>query len=119
MRKMATIDGKIEVYFSHSWRSEDVALNLLVWEAICEECTVSVDKQERVLKQDSFFVNRLEFLINQCDAFVSVLPFRTQKDDGGNMSKEYQLQCSRAALFEIRLTERTRKPRLIIYEHNT
>jgi TIR domain len=116
---MATIDGKIEVYFSHSWRSEDVALNLLVWEAICEKCAVSVDKQGRVLKQDSFFVNRLEFLIGQSDAFVSVLPFRDQKDDGGNASREYQLQCSRAALFEIRLAERARKPRLIIYERST
>ena len=45
---MATIDGKIEVYFSHSWRPEDVTLNLLVWKAICEECAVSVDKQGRV-----------------------------------------------------------------------
>src|SRR5687768_11407456 len=36
---------KIETYFSHSWRSEDVDLNLLVWDALHEKCALSVDRQ--------------------------------------------------------------------------
>lgn len=121
---------KIEIYLSHSWRSEDVALNLLVWDELSTQCLLSVDRQGAALKKNSFFVNRIEYLIRKSDAFVSVLAHRAPEpepegrsaDDPGSGQTEgsdRQLRCSKASLFELRLAERARKPRLVIYDSRT
>lgn len=123
-------DQKIDMYVSHSWRADDVPLNVLVWDFLSGRCLLSVDHQGAALKKGSFFVNRLEYLIRQSDAFVSVLSYRpdesvagaqpatepTKKSNGG---EEHALKCSKASLFELRLAERARKPRLVIYDSRT
>lgn len=124
------LENKIEVYLSHSWRAEDVPLNLLVWDQLSANCLLSVDRQGAVHKKGSFFVNRIEYLIRQSDAFVSVLAYRSRDTKnsadmisspmgGESGTADRQLLCSKAALFEVRLAERARKPRLVIYDRRT
>ncbi|HEV7919406.1 MAG TPA: hypothetical protein VGR02_01310 [Thermoanaerobaculia bacterium] len=106
----------LECYFSHSWAAEDVPLNVFVWETIADKCLLYVDREGA--EGGAYYINRLEELIRKSDVFVSVLAYRTgqQKDDG---RPDYRLCCSAASLFEIRLAERARKPRWIIFDDRT
>jgi hypothetical protein len=109
----------IETYFSHSWRSEDVDLNVLVWEQICGKCCLSVDREGNQRREGGFFVNRLEYLIGQSQAFVAVLSYRADSGSQNATARDADLKCSKPTLFEIRLAERARKPRLIICDQRT
>ncbi len=110
----------IETYFSHSWRPADVELNVLVWEKIAPKCCLSVDREGSERREGGFFVNRLEYLIGQSQAFVSMLAFRGETPEKQLPTRQdSDLKCSKASLFEIRLAERARKPRLVIYDQGT
>jgi hypothetical protein len=116
---MSGATAPLELYLSHSWRPDDVTLNTLVWGAIHELCTLSVDSEGRDKQNKAYYVNRMEYLIRQADAFVSVLAYRDipAKQDGG--TEDFNLKCSHAGLFELRLAERARKPRWVIYDNRT
>ena len=106
----------LECYFSHSWKDEDVPLNTAVWETIYKDCELYVDQTG--VYQGAYYINRLERLIRRSDVFISVLPYRKreQKEDARG---DYTLCCSEYALFEVRLAERARKPRWVIYDEET
>jgi hypothetical protein len=106
----------LECYFSHSWAPEDVPLNVFVWEAVAGACTLYVDREGA--KTGDYFINRLEELIRKSDVFVSVLAYRNVERQNGTWP-DYGLSCSPGSLFEIRLAERARKPRWIIYDDRT
>ena len=107
----------IETYFSHSWHPEDVKLNLFVWEVIAGDCDLYVDRDGA--DTGIYYINRLEELIRKSDVFVSVLSYRKKGADDTHLRRDYQLQCAPAALFELRLAERARKPRWIVYDDRT
>jgi TIR domain len=107
----------IESYFSHSWSPQHVELNALVWDILHKDCVLFVDFEGD--KEGTYYVNRLEELIRKSDVFVSVLPFRQVTARPITESPDYRINCSPFSLFEIRLAERARKPRWIIYDDNT
>ena len=107
----------IEAYFSHSWRPEDVQLNVLVWNVIAEYSVLYIDYEGNDNK--TYYINRLEELIRKSEVFVSVLAYRDDDGQENNQKPDYKLKCSPAALFELRLAERARKPRWIIYDDRT
>jgi TIR domain len=107
---------QLECYFSHSWSPRDVELNVLVWETIAEVCVLYVDREGA--SGAAYYVNRLEELIRKSDVFVSVLSFRESKTSD-DRRPDYRLSCSPGSLFEVRLAERARKPRWIIYDDRT
>lgn len=109
----------IETYFSHSWRPADVDLNVLIWEKIAHRCSLSVDREGSERRQGGFFVNRLEYLIGQSQAFVCVLSYRNEPENQISTVQDSDLKCSKPSLFEIRLAERARKPRLVIFDQRT
>ncbi len=107
----------VDVYFSHSWAPEHVRLNTLVWEMIGENCVLSVDREGA--SEGTYYVNRLEELIRKSDVFVAVLPYREGTAQSETASPEYRLSCSPWALFELRLAERARKPRWVVFDDRT
>lgn len=107
----------LECYFSHSWASQDVALNVIVWETIANACELYVDAEGA--ETGAYYINRLEELIRKSNVFVSVLAYRVRGHDNPGGRPDYQLSCSAAALFEVRLAERARKPRWVIYDDRT
>jgi hypothetical protein len=109
----------IETYLSHSWRPADIGLNVLVWEALAHRCALSVDREGSERRQGGVFINRLEYLIGQCQAFVAVLAYRDEPRDPARTPHGFDLKCSAPSLFEVRLAERARKPRLVIYDQRT
>jgi hypothetical protein len=109
---------KFTVYLSHSWRPHDVDLNLWVWERLAEHCDLLVDKPDGQTEDPPYFVNRLEEIMRRSDVFVSILTFRENPDATAGKG-DYSLKCSAVSLFEVRLAERARKPRLILYERTT
>ena len=103
------IDQRFSVYFSHSWKPQDVDLNLYGWRWLAEKsCDLFVDANEgeKPHYPPGYYVNRIEEFIRRCDLFFAVLTYREDgaKDNGG-------LRCSPYSLFEIRLAERARRPR--------
>jgi hypothetical protein len=104
----------LEAYFSHSWKPEDVPLNVLVWEVIAEDCKLYVDLEGA--QSGTYYINRIEELIRKSDVFVSVLTFRKDAKVAERHLPDYQLRCSPAALFELRLAERARKPRWVLFD---
>jgi hypothetical protein len=106
----------IEVYISHSWRPEHVAVNGLVWDVISKDCQLFVDRDGA--DTGVYYVNRLEELIRGSEAFVSVLTYRDE-NAGDGIGPDSELRCSKWALFELRLAERARKPRWVIYDART
>ncbi|MCI0540872.1 MAG: TIR domain-containing protein [Verrucomicrobiales bacterium] len=116
--------GKYSVYFSHSWRAEDVDLNQAAWEALCPDCNLMVD--EDTIAEPPYFVSRIEQYIRRSDLFVAVLTFRGQPSDRvkqfaalAGKSADCDTRCSEASLFEVRLAERARKPRLVLFDPRT
>jgi len=107
----------IEAYFSHSWRPADVELNLFVWKVIAQYCDLYVDHEGA--DTSAYYVNRLEELIRKSDVFVSVLAYREKGPGEHRDGQDYQLHCSAGSLFELRLAERARKPRWVIYDDRT
>ncbi len=107
----------IEAYFSHSWQPADVELNIFVWKVIAPYCHLYVDYEGADTK--TYYINRLEELIRKSDVFVSLLAYREKGAGEKRESKDYQLFCSPGSLFELRLAERARKPRWIIYDDRT
>lgn len=97
---------KFSLYFSHSWRPSDVDLNLYLWGKLCDACSLLVD--ENVGPNPPYFINRIEEYIRRSDLFLAVLTVRDEEAEPPN--------CSKASLFEVRLAERARKPRLVLYE---
>ena len=108
---------KIEAYYSHSWKAKDVPLNVLVWKTIAEDCELYVDKDG--VENGTYYINRLEELIRKSDVFISVLAYRDGVPQENSQRSDYQLKCSPAALFELRLAERARKPRWVIFDDRT
>ena len=104
----------LEAYFSHSWQPEDVPLNVLVWEVLAEDCKLFVDLDGA--QSGVYYINRIEELIRKSDVFVSVLTFRKDAKVEERHHSDYQLRCSPAALFELRLAERARKPRWVLFD---
>lgn len=111
--------NKYSVYFSHSWRPEDVDLNLNIWEVIHEHCTLMVD--EDLTAEPPYYVNRIEEYIRRSDLFLATLPYRADQASVSTTppGSDTSIRCSHPALFEIRLAERARKPRLILYDTRT
>jgi TIR domain-containing protein len=107
------------LYFSHSWKPNDVDLNLRVWEAMRSQCDMLVDKPDETgPTPPPYYINRIEELLRRADLFASVLTHR-QPRDGDFTTADATLQCSPYALFEVRLAERADIPRLILYERTT
>ena len=108
---------KFAVYFSHSWDSEHVDLNLFVWEQIHERCKLLVDLPDENAPHPPYYINRIEELLCRSDLFIAVLPYREPKADAS--PEQTQTHCSAGALFEIRLAERANLPRLVLYDVRT
>ena len=102
---------QIEVYLSHSWKIKDVPLNVLVWETIAEDCRLFVDYEGAA--GGEYYINRLEEYIRKSDVAVSVLAYREDTVQDDSKRPDYHLKCSPGTLFEIRLSERARKPRWV------
>lgn len=107
---------QLECYFSHSWSPEDVNLNVFVWETIADACLLYVDREGA--RGAAYYINRLEELIRKSGVFVSVLAYRNS-NSATDPRPDYNLSCSPASLFEIRLAERARKPRWVVYDDRT
>jgi hypothetical protein len=115
---------KYSVYFSHSWRPEHVDLNQIVWKEIAPKCNLLIDEDK--IPQPPYFINRIEAYIRRSDLFLSLLTYREDPDistRAGAMKdvdpRDMEVRCSTPSLFEIRLAERARKPRLILYDRST
>lgn len=108
----------LETYFSHSWAAKDVDLNVLVWATMADECVVYVDREGAA--GGAYYINRIEERIRKSDVFVSALAYR-ENDNATRLDlrPDYGLSCSAGTLFEIRLAERARKPRWIVYDDRT
>jgi hypothetical protein len=112
------MDRKFTVYLSHSWRPRDVDLNLWVWDRLAERCNLLVDRPDSQDEHPPYYVTRLEEILRRSDIFVSILTFRPNSSST-SLRGDYALRCSPASLFEIRLAERARRPRLVLYERAT
>jgi len=117
-------EKKYSVYFSHSWRPQDVDLNQAAWDAMCPDCNLLVD--EDTVAEPPYFVNRIEQYIRRSDLFVAILTFRDKPSERvkpyaamAGSSPDSKVRCSEASLFEVRLAERARKPRLVLYDPRT
>lgn len=104
-------------YLSHSWRASDLALNLRLWELLAPQCSLLVDRKPSAGHQPPWYINRIEEYIRRSDLFVGVLSYRDEPTAGDG--PDGRTRCSRHALFEIRLAERARKPRMIVYDERT
>ena len=111
-------ESRFAVYFSHSWRPRDVALNLQVWEELASGCTLLVDVPDEPGADPPYYINRIEELLRRTDMFVSILTYREPRP-GELMPAGESLRCSPYSLFEIRLAERADVPRLVLYERRT
>jgi hypothetical protein len=92
-----------------------VDLNLFIWEQLAREsCKLLVDANEgdQAGYLPGYYVNRIEELIRRCDLFISVLTYREPRGNGASTDGG----CSPYCLFEVRLAERARRPRLILYD---
>ena len=107
----------LEAYFSHSGREKDVPLNVFVWQTVAQDCVLYVDRDGA--EKGAYYINRLEELIRKSDVFISVLAHRTKPTPNTEARPDYRLNCSHWALFEIRLAERARKPRWIVFDDRT
>lgn len=110
--------SRFAVYFSHSWHSRDVELNLQVWEELATDCTLLVDRPDEPGADPPYYINRIEELLRRTDLFVSVLTYRDQPEAVAGADGT-RLHCSPYSLFEIRLAERVDIPRLVVYERGT
>jgi hypothetical protein len=108
---------RFAAYFSHSWHPRDVEINLAVWEEISKECELLVDVPEEPGAEPAYHINRIEELLRRSDLFVCVLTYRDKP--AGSGAGDGALRCSAYSLFEIRLAERFRLPRLVMYERKT
>jgi hypothetical protein len=115
---------RYSVYFSHSWRPEHVDLNQMVWKEIAADCNLLVDEDKT--PEPPYFINRIEEYIRRSDLFLSLLTYRkdpevsTRADAMKEVDqRDMDVRCSTAGLFEVRLAERARKPRLILYDRRT
>jgi hypothetical protein len=105
--------SKFSLYLSHSWRPADVDLNVYLWRHLSQLCTLLVD--DNAGGEPPYFINRIEEYIRRADLFFAVLTDRSPtKNDGSDA--EPPPWCSKASLFEVRLAERARKPRFVLYE---
>jgi hypothetical protein len=107
----------LEAYFSHSGREKDVPLNVFVWQTVAQDCVLYVDRDGA--EKGAYYINRLEELIRKSDVFISVLAHRANPAASAEARPDYRLECSHWALFEIRLAERARKPRWIVFDDRT
>jgi hypothetical protein len=107
-------DKRFSVYFSHSWRPADVDCNQVVWKEICASCNLLVE--EDLVEQPPDHVTRLEEYIRRSDLFLAVLPYRADAQIAAGAVGDGAARCSHPALFEIRLAERARKPRFVLYD---
>jgi len=112
------MDRKFTVYLSHSWRIQDIELNLWIWERLAEQCNLLVDRPDSQVEHPPYYISRLEETLRRSDIFVAILPFRPNPNLPASQG-DYGLQCSPASLFEIRLAERAHRPRLVLYERTT
>src|SRR5262245_13023111 len=107
-------DKRFSVYFSHSWRPADVDCNQVVWKEICGHCNLLVE--EDLVEQPPDHVTRLEEYIRRSDLFLAVLTYRDDAKIAPGAVGDGAARCSHPALFEIRLAERARKPRFVLYD---
>lgn len=112
------------VYFSHSWRSRDVDLNLVVWRELAGACELLVDLPKEDNEDPPYYINRIEERQRRSDLFVCVLTRRDTPAGGEAVEAEADsgdaaLLCSAYSLFEIRLAERADLPKLVLYERST
>ena len=106
------------LYFSHSWKPSDVDINVTIWDAICDRCELLVDRNPDPNSKPSWYVNRLEEYIRRSDLFLAALPYRSGKVEDAQYPDE-KVRCSPWSLFEVRLAERARKPRFVVYDART
>jgi hypothetical protein len=117
--------SKYSAYFSHSWRPQEVDLNQEAWRAMSAECNLLVD--EDTAENPPYFISRIEQYIRRSDLFVAILTHRDSPSErvkpfvalAGARSADCRARCSEASLFEVRLAERARKPRLVLYDPRT
>ncbi|MGC2110971.1 MAG: hypothetical protein WA655_15725, partial [Candidatus Korobacteraceae bacterium] len=107
-------EPRFAVYLSHSWRPQDVDLNVQVWTTLAAQCEILVDDPQESGANPPYYINRIEELLRRGDLFVSILTYREPKPGA-----DAQLRCSPYMLFEIRLAGRAEIPRLILYERKT
>lgn len=114
------------IYYSHSWFSEDVDINLAIWEAVWNHCQLMVDNNVDPNQETDppFQVSRIEDAIRRCDAFLAVLlpiPRSTDETRPASAPDDSQSEYTGSlySLFEVRLAERAREPRLILYDAQT
>lgn len=110
--------SRFAVYFSHSWHSRDVELNLQVWEELATDCTLLVDRPDEPGADPPYYINRIEELLRRTDLFVSILTYR-KPPEALSVNGGTELRCSPYSLFETRLAERIDIPRLVLYEGGT
>jgi TIR domain-containing protein len=113
-----TAPSRHSLYFSHSWKPSDVDINVTIWDAIGERCELLVDRNPDPTTKPPWYVNRLEEYIRRSDLFLAALPFRNSRVEDPRYPDE-KVRCSPWSLFEVRLAERARKPRLVIYDSRT
>ena len=65
--------GKFAIYISHSWRPQDVDLNLWVWKELADQCELLVDVPEEPGAHPPYYINRIEELLRRTDLFLGVL----------------------------------------------
>jgi hypothetical protein len=111
-------ESRFAVYFSHSWRPNDVDLNVRVWEELAADCELLVDEPDEPGANPPYYINRIEELLQRADLFVSVLTHREPRA-GDFTGEDANLRCSPYSLFEIRLAQRAGLPHLILYERST
>ena len=102
-------ESRFAVYFSHSWRPNDVDLNVRVWEELAADCELLVDEPDEPGANPPYYINRIEELLQRADLFVSVLTHREPRA-GDFTGEDANLRCSPYSLFEIRLAQRAGLP---------
>lgn len=113
-----TMKPRHSLYFSHSWKPADVDINVTIWEAICDRCELLVDRNPDPNSKPSWYVNRLEEYIRRSDLFLAALPYRDSRVEDARYPDE-KVRSSPWSLFEVRLAERARKPRFVVYDART
>lgn len=110
----------LSAYFSHSWKPDDLPLNLALWERISKHCRLLIDQpmQEMGDASPPWYISRIESLLRRSDVFIACMPARPKAPDE-TKSGDWKLRCSPWILFEIRLAERANLPRFILFDRNT
>jgi hypothetical protein len=97
--------NKSLAYFSHSYRWQNKALNLQIWERLKEHFRFTVDPEDE--DRPPMRICCLEDMMRRSEAFIAVVPLRKELPP---------LYCSPYQVFENNLAIRAAKPRMLFIE---